>query len=150
MFKIDLSRYFRQIPLDPGDYSLIGYVIDGKIYFDKVLPMGMRSVPYIAQRITDAIAYIHRQLEYFVLNYVDDFVRAELRDRAWEAYQALAHILFTLGVETSEEKLVPPITRLEFLGITFDSETMTMEISIDKMKEIQQELNTWLCRTKAR
>lgn len=45
MFKVDLSRYFRQIPLDPADYSLIGYVINGQIYFDKVLPMGMRSVP---------------------------------------------------------------------------------------------------------
>ena len=42
MFKVDLSRYFRQVPLDPGDYSLIGYVIGGDIYFDKVLPMGMR------------------------------------------------------------------------------------------------------------
>ena len=62
MFKIDLSRYFRQIPLDPGDYSLIGYVINGDIYFDKVLPMGMRSAPYIAQRITNAIASIHRSL----------------------------------------------------------------------------------------
>ena len=29
MFKVDLSRYFRQIPLDPGDYSLMGYVING-------------------------------------------------------------------------------------------------------------------------
>ena len=36
MFKIDLSRYFRQIPLGPGDYSLIGYINEGKIYFDKV------------------------------------------------------------------------------------------------------------------
>ena len=59
IFKIDLSRYFRQIPLDPRDYSLIGYVIDGDIYFDKVIPMGMRSASYIAQRITNAIAYIH-------------------------------------------------------------------------------------------
>ena len=42
VFKIDLSRYFRQLPLDPGDYSLIGYVINGEIYFDKVLPKGMR------------------------------------------------------------------------------------------------------------
>ena len=31
MFKIDLSRYFRQIPLDPADYSLIGYVVNGEI-----------------------------------------------------------------------------------------------------------------------
>ena len=45
MFKVDLSRYFRQLPLDPGDYSLIGYIINGEIYFDKVLPMGMRSAP---------------------------------------------------------------------------------------------------------
>ena len=29
MFKIDLSRYFRQIPLDPADYSMVGYIIDG-------------------------------------------------------------------------------------------------------------------------
>ena len=48
LFKIDLSKYFRQIPLDPGDYSLIGYIINGEIYFDKVLPMSMRSAPYIA------------------------------------------------------------------------------------------------------
>ena len=106
MFKIDLSRYFRQIPLDPGDYSLIGYIINGDIYFDKVLPMGMRLAPYIAQRITNAIAYIHRQLGYFLLNYVDDFVGAEQRDIIWAAYQALAKIL----VETSPNKVVPPTT----------------------------------------
>ena len=81
MFKIDLSRYFRQIPLDPGDYSLIGYVINGQLYFDKVLPMGMRSAPYIAQRITNAIAYFHTQLQFFLLNYVDDFVGTEIKDK---------------------------------------------------------------------
>ena len=149
MFKIDLSRYFRQIPLDPGDYSLIGYIINGDIYFDKVQTMGMRSAPYIAQRITNAIAYIHRQLGYFLLNYVDDFVGAEQRDMIWAAYQALAKILEELGVETSPNKIVPPTTRLEFLGITFDSETMTMEISQKKMKEIKQELETWLYKTAA-
>ena len=62
LFKVDLSRYFRQLPLDPGDYSLIGYMINGQYYFDKVLPMGMRTAPYIAQRVTNAIAYIHRNM----------------------------------------------------------------------------------------
>ena len=73
MFKIDLSRYFCQIPLDPGDYSLIGYIVDGQLYFDKVLPMGMRTAPLIAQRITNAIRHIHKKMGYFLLNYVDDF-----------------------------------------------------------------------------
>ena len=82
MYKIDLSRYFRQLPLDPGDYSLIGYSIKEKIYFDKVLPMGMRKAPYIAQRVTNAIAYIHKKMEFFLLNYVDDFVGAETKEQA--------------------------------------------------------------------
>ena len=119
MFKIDPSRYFRQIPLDPGDYSLIGYIIDGEIYFDKVLPMGMRSAPFIAQRITNAISYIHQTLKYFILNYVDDFVGAEEKVNIWKAYRALENLLQSLRVETSKDKIVPPATRLEFLGITF-------------------------------
>ena len=145
MFKVDLSQYFRQLPLDPGDYSLIGYIIEGEIYFDKVLPMGMRSAPYIAQRVTNAIAYIHRQLQY----YVDDFVGAETRQRVWQAYKALTTLLRDLRVDTSADKLVPPTTRLEFLGITFDSTTQTMEISEQKMTDITRELDTWMYRTTA-
>ena len=149
MFKIDLSRYFRQLPLDPGDYSLIGYIVEGKIYFDKVLPMGMRSAPYIAQRITNAIAYIHRQLEFFLLHYVDDFVGAEHRDRIWEAYNVLEGLLQQLKVEIANDKLVPPTTKLEFLGVTFDSERFIMEISEEKMADIQKELDTWLYKQSA-
>ena len=149
MFKVDLSRYFRQLPLDPGDYSLIGYVINDEVYFDKVLPMGMRSAPYIAQRVTNTIAYIHRQMQFFFLNYVDDFVGAELQHLIWAAYQALTTLLEELRVDTSEEKMVPPTTRLEFLGITFDSQKMTMEISEGKMADIKAELDSWLLRTAA-
>ena len=52
-------------------------------------------------------------------------------------------------MDTSQEKMVPSTTRLEFLGITFDAGTMTMEISVDKMKEINNELHTWLLHTSA-
>ena len=149
MFKIDLSRYFRQLPLDPGDYSLIGYIIDGKLYFDKVLPMGMRTAPYIAQRVTNAIAFIHRRMTFFLLNYVDDFVGAENRDKIWASYRALSSLLEELRVDTSQDKIVPPTTRLEFLGIIFDSTTMTMKISEEKMEEIRAELDTWLYKTRS-
>ena len=44
---------------------------------------------------------------------------------------------------------MPPTTRLEFLGITFDSSTMTMEIPQEKMVQINNELACWLTRTKA-
>ena len=129
---------------------MIGYVVNGEIYFDKVLPMGMRSAPYIAQCVTNAIRFIHQQWEYFLLNYIDDFVGAETKDRIWQAYRALTQLLQELRVDTSPKKIVPPTTRLEFLGVTFDSGSMTMEISAQKMEEIRKELNTWLLHTAAR
>ena len=70
---------------------------------------------------------------------------AEEKHRIWQAYNDLIRILQELKVE-----LVPPTTQLEFIGIIFDSETMTMEISQDKMREIKEELDTWLLRSKAR
>ena len=84
------------------------------------------------------------------MNYVDDFVGAEVKEKAWQAYTALSQLLLNLGVETSKEKIVPPTTRLEFLGITFDSVNMTMEISQQKIKDIRTELSGWLLKTKAR
>ena len=147
MFKIDLSRYFRQIPLDPGDYSMVGYIINGELYFDKVLPMGMRTAPYIAQRITNAVRYIHEQHKYFLLNYMDDFLGAEERDRAFKAFDHLTQLLATLRVETAPDKIIPPTTRIEFLGITFDSTTMTIEVTQDRVKDMLQELNTWNTKT---
>ena len=143
MFKIDLHRYFRQLNLDPGDYCLIGYIVRGKLYFDKMVPMGVRSGPYIAQRVSSAITWIVEQAGYFLLNYVDDFVGAEEVRQAWEAFEFLTKLLRDLRIQTSPEKIVPPTTRLEFLGTTFDSQTMTMEVPPAKMTEILEELAKW-------
>ena len=143
MYKVDLHRYFRQLDLDPGDYSLIGYIIQGKLYFDKKVPMGVRSGPYIAQRVSSAITWILQQLEYFLLNYVDDFVGAEVQARAQEAYEFLSKVLRDIGAQTSPEKRIPPTTRLEFLGTTFDSQKMTMEVPPNKLAEIKEELSRW-------
>ena len=149
MFKIDLSRYFHQLPLDPGDYLLIGYIVDNKLYFDKMLPMGMRTAPYIAQRVTNAIRHIHQQLQFYLLNYVDNFLGAETKELIWKAYNHLTSLLQQLKIDTAPDKVVPPTTRIEFLGITVDSQSMTMEIPSDKIADTQQELQGWLYKTRA-
>ena len=42
MFKRDLKRAYRQIPIDPGDIHVLGYKWDNKLYFDTALPMGLK------------------------------------------------------------------------------------------------------------
>ena len=77
LFKIDLAGYFRQLHLDPGDYSLLCFVWNGEVYFNIVLPMGLHSSPYFAQRTSDVIRYMHNSAGYFLFNYIDDLIGVE-------------------------------------------------------------------------
>ena len=46
LFKRDLKRAYRQIPVDPGNMHLLGYSWDRKLFFDRVLPMGFAQRLY--------------------------------------------------------------------------------------------------------
>ena len=85
LFKVDLKRYFRQLPIDPCDYSLLCFTWQGKAYFDVVSPMGLHSTPQFAQRVSNAIRYIHERKGYFLFNYIDDFIGAEQPILAWHS-----------------------------------------------------------------
>ena len=43
LFKRDLKRASRQLPIDPFNYPLLGYSWRDNLYFDVRLPMGLRS-----------------------------------------------------------------------------------------------------------
>ena len=107
-YKKDLDRAFRQMPVDPGDYSLLCFQWQGKFYFDKVLTMGQCSAPYICQRVNSAFPYVMRKRGYFLVVYIDDFFGAEYGERALQAYNTLGTLFKDLGVEVSVKKNVPP------------------------------------------
>ena len=52
LFKWDLQRAYRQFPVDPGDYHLHGYSWCDHMFFDTVLPMGLRSAAMACQRFS--------------------------------------------------------------------------------------------------
>ena len=110
LWKRDISRYFRLVPLCPGDYSLVGYWWRQEFWFDKFMPMGLRSACYVAQSISSAIAYIHRQAGFWCLNYVDDYGSAEPKQTAWDSFQNMGHLLRDLGATEAKDKAVLPCT----------------------------------------
>ena len=73
LFKKDLKRYYTQIGIDMGDASLVGYCFNGKMYFDKVLSMGLKSAAFIAQRVTNAVKYFCKVSDVSIENYLDDW-----------------------------------------------------------------------------
>ena len=56
IFKKDLKHAYRQIPVDPNAYHLLGMCIDGQFYFHTVMQFGLRSATLACQHTTKAVS----------------------------------------------------------------------------------------------
>ena len=143
LFKRDLRRAYRQLPVDPGDIHLLGYQWDGQFYFDIRLPMGLRSAALCCQRFTNLLAHICRKQSIEVVNYLDDFLSAETWSLAEESFLGLGAVLLQAGAEEAAEKASPPACQMIALGIMFDTVNLTLTITPDRLQEIAQILEDW-------
>jgi hypothetical protein len=144
LFKRDLKRAYRQIPVCPGDYNLLGYEWLDLIYIDRVLPMGLRTSALICQRLTNAVMFIYNKWGWLAINYLDDFGGAETWDKAEEAFIALSKVLKDCGLEESEIKAWGPNTLMVFLGILFDTVNLTLSVTDERLVEIKELLQLWM------
>ena len=146
----DLSRVYRQIPIDLTDIAFVGYVWKGNIYFDLMLSMGLRSSAHICQRLKNSLAYMYRNLGFDIVNYLDDFAGVEIKQGIDRAFFKLKSLLSACGIEESEHKAYAPSTRMEFLGIVCDSVfKLRLEISENRILEITNLIIEWNKKTKA-
>ena len=139
LYKRDLKGAFRQFGLDPGDYGLAGVSWLDKIYLDTRLAMGLRSSAFCCQSVTEIVARIVSR-EAHVLVYLDDFGGAEHPDKAAASFRYLGQALHHFGLEEAPEKAVSPATRMDWLGVCFDTVEWSMALKPSKL----QELLDWL------
>ena len=111
--------------------------------------MGLRIACFIAQRISDALMFAYRQLQYEGVNYLDDLASAEIVARVWDAYRSLENLLRKLGIWEALSKSCEPTSIMIFLGILFNTLTMTLEITPDRLHDLMLELNSWLGKKQA-
>ena len=156
LYKRDLSRWFLQLPVDPGDYDKLGFVWRGKFWLFSCYVWGCRHAGMSGQRVASAILYILKKLgvevtkeEFNAIVYMDDFAGCEHGQRAKLAFDALGKLLADLGVRESIDKACPPSTTMRFLGVEFDTVKMCMRIDDNKRKEIQQLSVFWSRKTVA-
>ena len=139
LYKRDLKGAFRQFNSDPGDFMFTGLFWDGVIYIDTRLAMGLRSAAFCCQSVTSMVARIAGE-KVFILVYLDDFGGAEKADAAQKSFEYIGWLLDYFGLEEAPEKAVAPTTRMDWLGISFDTLEWTMALKPGKL----QELLTWL------
>ena len=156
LYKRDLSRWFLQLPVDPGDYDKLGIIWRGLWYFFTSFVWGCRHAGYNAQRVSTAILHILKGIgktkygtSFNAMVYIDDFAGAEVGEKAVEAYDALGSLLKDLGIEESTKKALSPSTTMVFLGVEFDTVNFCMRIGDEKMAEVKSTVDKWYRRTTA-
>ena len=143
MYKIDISRAFRHLRIDPRDIDLLG-LSHYDTYIDASLPFGFRHGSIFFQRCSDAIRYIMKEHGFPGLwNYIDDLIYTGLPSKIHDSFAFLLQLLTDLGLDISIDKLVQPSTSVICLGILIDSKNQTIAIPPEKLQEIVQMCTTW-------
>ena len=140
LYKIDVSRAFRHVNVDPGDYDLLGLEWQG-VYVDTCVP---DHGSQIFQRLSDAVRYMMRQKGYAMIDYIDNYVGIGVPSVAWKSYDALTHLMRELGLTISEKKLVPPATQVTCLGVLIDTVKGNIAIPLEKLDQINEAVSHWL------
>ena len=141
LYKIDISRAFRHVKIDPRDYFLLG-LRHQDYYLDTCLPFGFRHGSGIFQRLSDAIRFIMKSQGYDVINYIDVIGFGTI-STAKPSFEALKSLLQKLGLDISIKKLVSPTTKVTCLGVDVDTVDFTVSIPDQKFTEIIQICNSW-------
>jgi hypothetical protein len=122
----------------------------GKYYYDKVLPFGLRSAPFIFNQLSDAIEWIliNKCHIYFVCRILDDFLVIEPKSELFSpeslCQQSLAAMLLTfnnLNIPIAPSKTQGPLKVLDFMGITLHTPRMEARLPTDKIERLKDFLD---------
>ena len=152
LVKLDVEAAYKQVPVDPADWHLLGFTWLGQYYHERTLPFGLRS----SCRKWDLYATaLHHFMQkhlgiHCTVHYVDDFlfVVRDLAD-ATARRDAALRMCAQLGVPMSPKKTEGPVTRLTFLGIEIDTEAMEARLSQERLEELRSSLSVWVTRDTA-
>ena len=107
LYKIDVSRAFCHVKVDPRDHSLLGLKLQ-EYFIDTCLPFGFRHGSAIFQCLSDAVRHFMGQKGFQVTNYIDDVIGHTTVSQAGPSFQFLKALLTDLGFALCNKKMVPP------------------------------------------
>ena len=119
----------------------------GWYFYERCLPFGLKPAPGIFELFSSAInEFILHAGVLFFFHYLDDFLLLTNQERSSREYQLILSLFQTLGVPLSSNKLAPPCTQIEFLGIIIDTDTMEFRLPTEKLLEYRAILSRWIAK----
>ena len=150
MWTLDLRRAFRQLRIDPLDWPLICIAWQGNYYVDVSVAFGVRHGAAFTQRVSQAVCDILEQENIITLPYIDDYIGSQPSQAlAVASYERSLQLFAELGLDLHPAKCVPPTRVITWIGVTYDSEQMTMCIPAKVIADTKCLVATWLTKCRA-
>lgn len=145
LIKLDVEAAYKQVPVHPDDWHLLGFMWNGKYYYERVLPFGLKSSCRIWEWYAAALHHFFVELGVeVVIHYIDDFLFViKSRDEAAEALRKALDLCVDLGIPMAPAKTEGPCTSLTFLGIELDTVQMEARLPSQKLDEIRRLALVW-------
>ena len=136
--KVDISRAFRHLKIDPADALKLGLFWNNSYYIDANCPFGFVHGSAAFQMVSDLVAHAMKVKGFTIFPYLDDYILVAEEDVVEQGFQALCTLMQELGLPMNMDKLTAPTLKMPALGIDIDIVAGTISIARDKMVEINQ------------
>lgn len=83
--------------MDPHDYHLLGFTVNGQFYFYTVKPFGLHLATLACQHTTRAILRILSQKGILVDVHIDDFYGTDTSENAVDSFACMAQLFTEFG-----------------------------------------------------
>ena len=107
-----------------------------QFYVDTCLPFGVRSAPYLFNRLSEAIHWIlvNKYGVRHLLHYLDDFLTAGPSDSPTCNYNltSMLSLCERINSPVKSSKIEGPSTSITFLGIHLNTITMEASITLER------------------
>ena len=146
LIKLDVEAAYKQVPVDPRDWPLLGFRWLGQYYHERVLPFGLKSSCRLWELYATALQHILERACGIrcVVHYVDDFLFVvKAREEATRQLASALSVCERLGVPMAPDKTEGPTTCLTFLGVEIDTVKMEARLSDERLKRLHSLLKDW-------
>lgn len=144
--KSDIKSAFRLIPVAKNNFDLLGFKLQGKYFFDKMMPFGASISCAIWEKFTTELHWIIQSSSRnpHILHYLDDFLFAgpPNSNRCQSTLELFKNICSHIGIPIALDKTTEPSTTIIFLDIEFDNIHMVMRLPQDKLVSLRQSIQT--------
>ncbi len=135
---IDLKDAYFHVSILMRHRPFLRFAFEGQAWQYRVLPFGLSLSPRVFTKVVEGALTPLREVGVRILNYLDDWlILAQSRDQWGDPRDLVLRHLSQLGLWFNWEKSkLSPVQRISFLGVEFDSVSMTARLTDERAQAV--------------